>query len=88
MKRTWEEAILRCYAEFPKGCASDQDIYRTVGRFKELKPSHMRLQAGQRPAYHNQVRSHISNLSQRGDLRIVDNDFHGLTASGWKRISV
>jgi hypothetical protein len=79
---TWRLAVLKSYALCPNGLASNQDIYDKVRQFKALKASHLRPQWGNRPAYHNQVRSHISDLCDSGDLVPVDEGLHRLTAKG------
>jgi hypothetical protein len=87
MRPTWQEAILMSYAQFPEGRAINQDIYRTVGRFKALTASHMRPQWDGRPAFQHQVRSHISDLCDRGDLIALGVDLHQITPQGKKRVS-
>jgi hypothetical protein len=57
-------------------------------RFIELTPEHLReTEWGGRPAYHHQVRSHVSNLCQPADLRRVSRGQYEITSRGRDRIS-
>jgi len=82
----WEKAILKTY-DLNGGCADNQKIYENVGKFhplteEDLKPT---VYSG-RPAYVHQVRSHIANLVQSGDLRKARRGEYCLTAKGKNRI--
>ena len=84
---TWEVAILKCYAEYG-GSATNEQIYKKVGDFIALTPQHLRTTVhGGRPAYVHQVRSHIANLVQGGDLKKLRVGEHDLTAKGKSRIT-
>lgn len=87
MKATWETDILRSFVEHSSGSATDEEIYETVKKFRHLTANHLRPSFGHRHAYHNDVRSHISNLCQKGDLAALDTGLHSITAQGRKRIS-
>jgi hypothetical protein len=76
----WENAILKAYA-------LNRTIYDNVGNFIQLTKAHLRPSVhGGRPAYFHQVRSHITNLVQSGDLTQVDKGKYCLTAKGKIRI--
>ncbi len=82
----WETAILRTYKS-NGGCAYNQTIYNRIGTFILLTPEHLRPTVhGGRPAYVHQVRSHIANLVQSGDLNQVARGQYCLTAKGSNRI--
>jgi hypothetical protein len=84
---TWELAILRTIAE-AGGELDLQGIYRGVGGFIRLSGEHLQLTAWSgRPAYHHQVRSHISNLCQVTQLRSVARARYVITSAGRSRIS-
>jgi hypothetical protein len=82
----WETAILKTY-EFLGGCASNREIYEKVGKFITLTGEHQRRTVyGSRPAYVHQVRSHITNLVQSGDLTNIGRGEYRITAKGKTRI--
>jgi repressor of nif and glnA expression len=84
----WEIAILRII-ESKGGRADTQDIYKELerGSFITLSENDWRETAyGGRPAYQHQVRSHLSNLTQAGNLRRVARGTYALTEKGLKRI--
>ena len=82
----WEEAILKTY-HLAGGCAANQEIYDNVGKFVSLTTQHFRPTAyGGRPAYVHQVRSHITNLVQNGDLTRMSRERYCLTLKGKNRI--
>lgn len=83
----WEVAILRS-VNLQSGATDLQDIYRTVGRFVPLSSGHLApTRWGGRPAYHHQVRSHVTNLCQSGDLVRVGRGRYSLTARGRRRVT-
>ena len=84
---TWELAILRTVAE-AGGELDLQGIYLGVRGFIRLSAEHLRLTAWSgRPAYHHQVRSHISNLCQANQLRSVARARYMITSAGRSRVS-
>jgi restriction endonuclease Mrr len=83
----WEISILRCI-EAMNGEAILQEIYSKISEFIELTSEHLRPTIyGERPAYQHQVRSHISNLCQAGELRWISRGKYALTSAGRKRIA-
>ncbi len=86
LKPTWETDILRSFADHPNGRATNEEIYETIKKFRDLKPHHLRPLHGHQHAYHNAVRSHISNLCQIGDLKWLEKGSHQITPQGRKRI--
>ena len=83
----WEVAILRS-VNLREGEADLQGIYQTVGRFVALSSEHLTpTRWGGRPAYHHQVRSHVTNLCQSGDLVRVGRGRYSLTARGRRRVT-
>ena len=82
----WEEAILKTY-DLLGGNASNQEIYENVGRSIPLRDDHLKPTVyGGRPAYVHQIRSHIANLVQSGDLNRVDRGRYRLTGQGQRRV--
>ncbi|MDL1971348.1 MAG: winged helix-turn-helix domain-containing protein [Candidatus Desulfofervidaceae bacterium] len=84
----WEIAILRI-VKYRGGYANTQEIYKELesGRFKTLsKKDLIKTNYGGRPAYQHQVRSHLSNLTQAGDLKRIARGTYALTEKGLKRI--
>ena len=82
---TWEQAILKAYLA-ASGCADNDKIYRTIGDFIPLTSAHERATIyGGRPAYHHQVRSYISNLTQAGYLEKRGRGHYCLTDRGKER---
>ncbi len=79
---SWREAILRCVVA-REGTAHCQDIYKDVGKFISLSPSHLRdTRYGGRPAYQHEVRSYLSNLRRDGALNLVQRGTYKITAFG------
>ena len=59
------------------------------GAFVGLGPENLRkTNYGGRPAYQHQVRSHLTNLTQSGDLKKLDRGVYSITAAGRKRIAI
>jgi hypothetical protein len=84
---TWEIAILKSIRHLG-GHGYPDDVYKTVGLFKELTPQHRRATVyGGRPAYYHQVRSHLTNLCQSGDLINNSDAQYSLTPKGAARIA-
>lgn len=83
---TWECAILKSFAVLG-GQADNPAIYRAVQKFKSLTARHLAIDPryGNRPRFVHQVRSHITNLCDKGELRAIDDDLHELTPIGRAR---
>jgi hypothetical protein len=82
----WEVAILTCINSL-HGEADLQEIYKHIGNFIILEKRHLEeTRYGGRPAYQHQVRSHITNLCQAGDLIRISIGRYSLTKKGQKRI--
>jgi hypothetical protein len=58
---TWEEAIVQCFVDYG-GCASNDEIYRKIKDYIELKEEHLKTTYG-RPNYFHQIRRHLTNFS-------------------------
>jgi hypothetical protein len=84
MKEMWEISILKCYKFFGGRCYN-KDIYEKIKDYVELKEEHLKKQYG-RPAYCNQIRKHIANLCESGDLRKIDDGYHEITEKGLNRL--
>ena len=85
---TWELAILKSI-ESEGGSANTKHIYNSFesGEFIELSEEHLRATRWEgRLAYQHQVRSHLSNLVQAGDLRRIGRGVYQLTEQGRHRI--
>ena len=85
----WENAILRSI-EARDGSADTKEIYAELegGKFITLNENDLEETIyGGRPAYQHQVRSHLTNLRQAGDLRRIKRGRYTLTAKGWRRIT-
>jgi hypothetical protein len=83
---TWESAILHLLLNMG-GKASTAVIYKEIPHFKELDSHHRREsgQYGKRPAYQHQVRGHLSNLCESGDLVRTSRGIYELTEHGRHR---
>jgi len=81
----WEFAILEIlYHLGGKGCL--QEIYGVLEERYPLDEHALRATVyGGRPAYQHQVRSHISNLCQKGQLVRVERGCYSLTEGGRNR---
>ena len=83
---TWEIAILKSIKQLG-GKAGYPEIFKELPKFIELTEKHRRITKwGGRPAFQHQVRSHITNLCQSGDLNRVARGRYSLTLSGITRI--
>ena len=86
----WDIAILKSIKA--KGAqATTKEIYLELesGDFLTLTADVLRETIyGGRPAYQHQVRSHLSNLKQSGDLKWVSRGKYSLTEKGRRRIEV
>jgi hypothetical protein len=88
LMNVWEQAILKIVLSL-NGRASLQQVYRILeqGTILQLTNHDIRETRWQgRPAYQHQVRSHISNLTQFGDLVRVGRGAYEITEKGRKRI--
>jgi hypothetical protein len=83
---TWEIAILKAFDGLGD-CVLNQEAYVHVQDFRKLDAHHRRLQWGERPAYQNQMRSHISNLCAKGEMRKIGRGLHCITGKGKVRIA-
>ncbi|MDO9528501.1 MAG: winged helix-turn-helix domain-containing protein [Syntrophales bacterium] len=84
----WEIAILRSI-EARGGSGNTKEIYAELesGKFITLNENDLRETVyGGRPAYQHQVRSHLSNMRQAGDLRRVKRGTYALTEKGLQRV--
>lgn len=82
----WEVAILKCINSFG-GEARLQQIYERLHEFIKLTEEHLRkTEWGGRSAYQHQVRSHITNLCQAGEVRRISRGYYSLTDKGLQRI--
>ena len=83
---TWGMAILRCINSLG-GAAHLQQIYERLPNFIDLTEMHLRATKwGGRPAYQHQVRSHITNLCQDGELIRISRGFYALAV--WYEMTV
>jgi hypothetical protein len=86
---TWEIAVLKSI-EHKGGSASNRQIYVDIesGKFITMHPDHLRAtEYGGRPAYQHQVRSHLTNLVEAGDLVRPSRGNYKLTTQGRMRLS-
>ena len=84
----WETAILKTINSLG-GEAGLQQIYERLTIFIKLTEKDLRkTEWGGRPAYQHQVRSHITNLCQAGELGRVSRGRYSLTEKGQGRIGV
>jgi hypothetical protein len=84
----WELAILQS-VNLLGGEGDLQEIYRTLPRFIQLTPVHLApTKWGGRPAYEHQVRSHVTNLRQAGELAWKARGRYALTTIGRQRIGL
>lgn len=82
----WETAILETINFLGDGVKL-RDIYEKIHDFKKLTKDDLRkTEWGGRPAYQHQVRSHITNLCQAGELIRASRAHYSLTKKGIKRI--
>lgn len=84
----WEVAILKTVRSIG-GKASLQQIYDILEKGNFIRLSNYDLRETQwngRPAYQHQVRSHISNLVQAGELSRISRGVYTITENGRKRI--
>jgi hypothetical protein len=86
MRPSWETDILRSFTEHSNGCATNDEIYETIKKYRNLTRNHLRFAQGHKHAYHKDVRSHISNLVRKGDLQSLDDGSHCITEQGRRRI--
>jgi len=84
----WEIAILKSI-NLLGGEAGLQQIYNKLADFIQLTEEHLRkTKWGGRPAYQHQVRSHITNLCQAGELARISRGRYSLTKKGLRRINI
>lgn len=84
----WKVAILKAIQALG-GIATNRVLYQELesGRFISLSAEDLRTTKwDKRPAYQNQVRSHLSNLVKTGDLKREQEGVYAITPLGKKRI--
>ena len=81
MKYDWELNILKCFVDLG-GHAWNYKLYAALDQRIALEPHHMRPQWGNRPAFENQVRSHLSNLCDKHQLLKIRSGLHVITQTG------
>lgn len=84
MKEMWEYFILRCIDSLG-GKVYLEQIYKKIPEFIELNEDHWKEQYG-RPAYQHQIRSHIANLCQSGNLDKISRGEYSLTGEGKEKL--
>jgi hypothetical protein len=86
---TWQLAILKAFdiPGQPNRALTDREAYRRVQHFIHLEPHHLIFQWGERPAFENQMRSHISDLCDLRQLKILKRNLHCITPQGRTRIA-
>jgi len=85
MEEMWEISILKCMSELGGECGL-QEIYDSIGQFVSLKQDHLGIKY-KRPAYQHQIRSHMINLCQKGEVIRVGRGQYKITEKGLKRLS-
>jgi hypothetical protein len=82
----WETVILTGFHSLG-GEAGLQALYKFLEKDTPLPRQHLRAtRYGGRPAYQHQVRSHVSNLCDSGDLRRVERGRYAITQRGRARL--
>lgn len=86
---TWQLAILKAFdiPDDANRALTNKQACRRVQDFKHLEPHHRILQWGERPAFQNQMRSHISNLCGLGQLKMLKRGLHCITPQGRARLA-
>jgi len=85
----WEIAILKSVKANGGKKVKLQAIYIKLPTFIDMDAKDLReTKWGGRPAYEHQVRSHISNLRQKGDLFRVSRGLYSISDKGIKRIAL
>lgn len=85
----WEIAVLKSI-EHRGGKASNKQIYLDMesGKFIAMQKDHLMMtKHGGRPAYQHQVRSHLANLVEAGDLVRPSRGSYKLAAQGRERLN-
>lgn len=87
MNYEWELNILTCFVELG-GRAWNHQIYFALEKSMKLESRHLWSQLGNRPAFQNQVRSHISDLCKKTppELRMIRRGLHEITEAGRARV--
>jgi hypothetical protein len=86
MKYEWVLNILKCFVGLG-GRASNRMVYSCLEQRIALEPHHRKPQWGNRRAFENQVRSHLSNLCESGQLRMLHPGLHEITEAGTIRVN-
>lgn len=85
MKERWEHSILQCI-DVLGGKADLKEIYKKITDFIKLTKEHLKETYG-RPNYQHQIRSHITNLCQSGEVTKISRGCYSLTKKGRGRLS-
>jgi restriction endonuclease Mrr len=85
MKERWEYSIFQCIDALG-GKANLQEIYKKITDFIELTEEHLK-ESYERPAYQHQIRSHITNMCQSGELTKISRGCYSLTKKGREKLS-
>ena len=82
----WTIAILKSINSLG-GHAHYQQLFKKLPDFINLTDEHLKpTKWGGRPAYRHQVRSHVANLCQTGDLQWVSRGCYAVTDNEKRRI--
>jgi len=84
MEEMWEISIMKCISELGGECEL-QEIYDNISKFIVLKQEHLEIKY-ERPAYHHQIRAHIQNLLEKGELIRVGRGQYEVTEKGVTRL--
>lgn len=88
---TWEMAILEtiCWLGGEARPVRPKQICEEIPNFIELTEEHWEenTRYGRRPMYYHQVRSHIYNLCDKGELDKVARGLYRLNEKGRKRLT-
>jgi triphosphoribosyl-dephospho-CoA synthetase len=82
---TWEEAILKIISS-KGGSASLEEIYLQIRHYVSLTSRHLVITYGV-PAFHHQVRAHVDDLMDKGEVRRTARGVYAITAKGDARIN-
>lgn len=85
MRERWEYSIIQCIDSLG-GKAHLQEIYKKITHYIDLTTEHLK-ESFERPSYQHQIRSHISNLCQSGELTRISMGCYSLTKNGREKLS-
>lgn len=80
----WEVAILKIIAA-NEGTASLQNVYDELPKHVKLTNNHYKV-TYKVPAYHHQIRAHVDDLLDRGELYRAERGVYSITLKGQSRI--